>query len=234
MRDAIPANDYLRSLWAKLDKGLAAFDFGPVFDLFPIQTNAVAVSRYFIKTFLQGLPHQKPEDKGMRLVTYSRGCPRKAKAGWRPKSIWFEQRLEPLLRAFGLNSKADLKAMLGHRWGFSILQLIHILDFDCGPSWHESSIEKLAPMIMKLFTTWPSLSEHLGPLIPGLEARIARTTIPFGPPPLPTPFCARHDQLEQSKRRSAAGRLSFQAKLLHPMCRGSTSRQSVSGAVLVE
>jgi hypothetical protein len=57
--DIIGANHALRAIWKKLDRGLTRFGFGPVYDIFPIETNEVAVSRYVTKEFLGGLHLQQ-------------------------------------------------------------------------------------------------------------------------------------------------------------------------------
>ena len=182
MRDAISANDALRTVWRTLDEGLRDFGFGSIFDLFPIQKNEVAISRYLSKQFIGGLPFQGEPEKGARLVSYSRGCPRAVPPGWRPPSKWWETRLTALLRAFSLPDRQHLKERLGRRWAFGILQLIDALE-QRSKYWPDLPASHLALMVRQLVQQCDVLHHYLGELRGDLAATIALRALPPGPPP---------------------------------------------------
>ena len=182
MRDALPANDALRTIWRMLDEGLRDFGFGSVYDLFPIQTNEVGISRYLAKQFFGGLPFQDESEKGARLISYSRGCPRVVPPGWRPPSKWFEARLTALLRAFSLPDRQHLKERLGRRWAFGILQLIDALE-QHSRYWQDLPVSHLALLTLNMIRQHETLDHYLGNLQGDLAGTIRLTALPHGPTP---------------------------------------------------
>jgi hypothetical protein len=185
LRDAIPANPFLRAIWHTLDAGLTDFGFGPVFDLFPIETNEDALAKYLSKQFLGGIPRQRACDKGARLITYSRGCPRAVPPGWKPPSIWWKRRIEALLRVFMFRDTAQLQERLGKRWAYPILQLMHALEERRPERWPDMWVRELALVIRELICLDRTVKHYVEALLPEVETMIDLTYIPPGPPPPP-------------------------------------------------
>ncbi len=184
MRDAIPANDALRKVWRALDEGLRDFGFGAVYDLFPIQTNEIGISHYLAKQFIVGLAFV--QEKGARLVSYSKGCPRAVPPGWRPPSRWFQERLNALLRVFGLQERQHLRDRLGPRWAYGILQLMDCLQRRSA-DWPNLSLLKLAPLVSGVIIRNKSVRHYLDVLLLDVASTINASEMLPGPPPPPPP-----------------------------------------------
>lgn len=188
MRDAIPANEPLRRGWQLLDDGLTDFGFGPIYDLFPVETNGVGVSRYLTKQFLGGLPRQTLADKGAHLVSYSKGCPRAVPTGWRPPSPRFEERLNVLRLVFGFPDRAEFRRRLGSRWAYGLFDLMSWLEFDLGEHWFTRDIHTVTVNVIRQIQESSRLNHFLGDLLPDAEATALALYIPPGPPvQLPPP-----------------------------------------------
>lgn len=188
LRDAIPANDFLRHCWSIGDTGIPSFGFGRVWDLFPIVTNEIGITRYLCKQFLSGLPLQLRlgRNKGARLISYSKGCPRAVPPGWRPPSDWFPIRLKTLLAIFRMSTRSDLQLALDRRWGYAVLRLCAVLENELGEAWPFWPIFLLAPNVYQAITRDTWLSEKFGTLLPHVQQTIIETTYPDVPPPPPS------------------------------------------------
>lgn len=130
--DALDNDDYrsasaaLRSEWAFLRKTAPAYGFGRT-ELLPIRSSTEAIAKYVGKYIAKHLEARKLEDKGARLVRYSRG----ARAGttrfqfqsvgsahWRRKVAIFAQIVQTLNPDVRVSELSDLTIVLGKRWAY--------------------------------------------------------------------------------------------------------------------
>lgn len=65
-------NPFLRMIWAELRENLPKYGFGRS-ELLPIRTNGEGIAKYLSKYIGKHIANRKPQDRGVRLVTYSRG-----------------------------------------------------------------------------------------------------------------------------------------------------------------
>lgn len=120
------ANPKLRSEWAFWRNTAKKYGFGRT-ELLPVKSNIEAMAKYVGKYISKHIQARNPEDKGARLVRYSRG----ARAGttrfqflspgsseWRRKLATFAQIVQndhPETQIAGI---ADLTRVLGKRWAY--------------------------------------------------------------------------------------------------------------------
>lgn len=139
--DGIAARDYssaspgLRSEWAFWRKTAPAYGFGRT-ELLPVKSTIEAMAKYVGKYISKHIEQRQAEDKGVRLVRYSRG----ARAGttrfqfqspgsqeWRRKVATFAQIVQDRHPETRITELKDLSRILGKRWAYHhrdfILQL---------------------------------------------------------------------------------------------------------------
>jgi hypothetical protein len=189
LRNGIGANPILRGLWEQLEACLPEFGFG-VFDLFPIEKDESCVARYLSKQFRSGLPYQARREKGARLISYSRGCPRAVPPGWRPPNPAYCQRMQRLFEVFGIKDKTEARDLLGSKWNFSMLKVAECLDSQMTPFWHEKPVGEIAFRVLRLSLHDPVIEHYVGDHRERLSATIAAASRPLVSPrlPLPTPL----------------------------------------------
>ena len=189
LRNKIQANAALRNIWKNLDESLRKYKFGPVFDLFPLETNGIGLGKYLAKQLTRTLPRQRQSDKGAHLVSYSKKCPRAVPPGWRPPNPRFQERLNALLRVFGMESRTQLREVFDYRWANNVRQLMSVLDFEYGEVWTVLPVGTLAPIVHELIEKdgW-RLQHYVGALIPNVRRTIRDQCFsPEVPPPPPDP-----------------------------------------------
>ena len=191
MRDAIPANDLLRNIWAVGDQGIPSFGFGRVWDVSPVLENAEAIRNYLVRGFLAGLPLQLRlgRNKGAQLFTYSAGCPRAVPPGWRPPSTWFPTRIQAFVPVFGMRDSDQLKSMLkeehGRSWAYAVMQLCAHLDNNLHPDWPFMGPAVVVPAVFRAITTDGRMEHYFGFLRDRAGEAMGRYVHPPGPPPPP-------------------------------------------------
>ena len=130
--DEIKNHDYssaspeLRSEWAFWRKTAPKYNFGRT-ELLPIQSTTEAIAKYVGKYIAKHCENRNPEDKGVRLVRYSRG----ARAGttrfqfktegskeWRRKLAIFAQIVQEQHPDQKIASLKDLTRCLGKSWAY--------------------------------------------------------------------------------------------------------------------
>jgi len=72
-RNYSSASNYLKSEWAAWRRSAKLYGFGRC-ELKPVKSNAEGVSKYIAKYIAKHIENRLPEDKGARLVRYSRGA----------------------------------------------------------------------------------------------------------------------------------------------------------------
>lgn len=113
-------NDYIRSLWSELLPALTSHNFGMIFSLEPIASNAEAMGRYVGKYISKHIANRDPDHKGVRLISSSQGLGggnmhfawnNKNAAEWRRKLALFAQ-------VHGCDDLYQLADKLGPRWAY--------------------------------------------------------------------------------------------------------------------
>ena len=117
----------LRSEWSFWRNTAKKYGFGRT-ELLPIKTTAEAMAKYVGKYISKHMEVRNAEDKGVRLVRYSRG----ARAGttrfmfhspganeWRRKVEKFAQIVQAKHPERKITELSDLSAVLGKRWAFN-------------------------------------------------------------------------------------------------------------------
>lgn len=119
------ANDHLRGLWGELRANLPKYGFGRS-ELLPIRENGEAMSKYVGKYVSKHVGSRKEEDKGVRLVTYSRAWPRSNTSfQWHtPNSQAWRTNVAAFAEFFDCYSLAALKERFGPRWAYHYADVI--------------------------------------------------------------------------------------------------------------
>lgn len=138
--EAFGRNDYrtasaeLRSEWAFWRRTAKAYGFGRT-ELMPVRSSEEGIGRYVGKYIGKHHVARKPDDKGIRLVEYSRGarmavtrfawCTDNA-AEWRAKVRLFAQIMSERI-GVRLASIEDIGKHLGGRWAYNYREFIYSL-----------------------------------------------------------------------------------------------------------
>ena len=129
-KDYRSANNHLRREWAFWRHTAPQFRFGRT-ELMPIRSNADALGQYVGKYIGKHIAFREERDKGVRLVSYSKGA-RMATSkftaitnhpeSWRAKVLTFSRQVEAWKRIKNpntrINSMDDLAHHLGKRWAY--------------------------------------------------------------------------------------------------------------------
>jgi hypothetical protein len=126
------ASKNLRDEWAFLRKTARKYRFGRT-ELLPIKSTIEAMAKYVGKYISKHMENRNEEDKGARLVRYSRG----ARAGttrfmfktdgseaWRRKVAVFAQMIQEQHPEQRVSDLEDLKRVLGPTWAYRHRELI--------------------------------------------------------------------------------------------------------------
>jgi hypothetical protein len=122
------ASPYLRREWSFWRSNAPKYAFGRT-ELLPIKRTAQGVAKYVGKYIGKHIGQRLPEDKGARLVRYSKGCNR---AGVRftwvsPGAYMWRQKFGTFCRMLGLtseNHRGVLKEWFGKNWVYVLRPLI--------------------------------------------------------------------------------------------------------------
>jgi hypothetical protein len=122
------ASAYLRSEWAFLRRTAPKYGFGRT-ELLPIRKTAKGVAKYVGKYIGKHVGQRLPEDKGARLVRYSKGANRAGvRFSWlSPGAYMWRQKLGTFCRMLCLSSdnhKELLKDWFGKNWVYVLRPLI--------------------------------------------------------------------------------------------------------------
>lgn len=131
-QDYSSANNHLRREWAFWRKSAKSYGFGRT-ELMPIKGSGEALGHYVGKYIGKHMGFRKPEDKGVRLVAYTRGARMatsrhtvigsQADDAWRGKVLTFARQMTVALRAKnpnhpGIECMDDLAFNFGKRWAY--------------------------------------------------------------------------------------------------------------------
>ena len=137
-KDYRSASDYLRAEWNVLRKAAEKYDFGRT-ELLPIKKSAEGVARYVGKYIAKHIGQRKAEDKGARLVRYSKGSNRvSTNFTWvSPGADLWRHKLGSLCRLLGLQAASysdTLKTWYGSNWIQTLTPLIESIRLHAYPS----------------------------------------------------------------------------------------------------
>lgn len=124
------AGRYLRDLWSELRARLPEYGFGRS-ELLPVRSNAEAMGRYIGKYISKHMGQRKDEDKGVRLVNYSKGWARNSiRFAWHSKnaSEW-RRKLKKFSDYVGCSEFYQLNEKLGPCWAYKYADDIMNIDF---------------------------------------------------------------------------------------------------------
>lgn len=130
------ASDYLRREWKFWRDTAPKYRFGRT-ELLPVKKTAKGVARYVGKYVAKHIGQRLPEDKGARLVRYSRGTNRVGtRFDWMSTGAYmWRQKLGAFCRMIGLTPddyKDRLKEWFGRNWVYQlrpVIESIKLADF---------------------------------------------------------------------------------------------------------
>ena len=140
------ASPYLRAEWSFWRKIAPKYGFGRT-ELLPIRKTAEGVAKYVGKYVAKHIGQRLPEDKGARLVRYSKGANRANNHfGWASSgSFMWRMKLAAFCRMFLLteeNYKESLREWFGRNWVYVLRPLIESIKL---PEFH-SEVESKASL----------------------------------------------------------------------------------------
>lgn len=123
---AFEAGDYrsagadLRGEWAFWRRTARLYSFGRT-ELLPVKSTHDGISKYVGKYIEKHILARKDEDKGWRLVSYSRDAQKAScRFGWNSPGAWvYRRKMEGLQRLTGIRSE-ELQGNFGQRYGFAL------------------------------------------------------------------------------------------------------------------
>lgn len=129
-RDYRSANQYLRTLWKDIRKACKLYGFGRP-ELLPVKSNAEAMGRYIGKYISKGIENRTHEQKGVRLVNYSKGWSRNSpKFAWNTKnSFEWRRKVQLFAKTHGCSDLYQLSEKFGSDWAYKFIdQVINAQD----------------------------------------------------------------------------------------------------------
>lgn len=123
-QDYRSASKALRQEWSFLRKAAPRYGFGRT-ELLPVKSSSTAIGRYVGKYIAKHMAVRSDDDKGIRLVRYSRGCRagtanfqflHPGTATWRRKLAVFAGIVQEHHQDEVISGIADLTRVLGPRW----------------------------------------------------------------------------------------------------------------------
>ena len=126
-------NAFLRDLWADLRENLEPYGLGKIHSLEPIESTAEAIGRYVGKYISKHIENRTEDQKGVRLVNYSRGWLRNSvKFAWNTdNSHEWRRKLAKFADWLGCSEMYQLSEKLGPGWVYKYLDDIIAIDLIC-------------------------------------------------------------------------------------------------------
>ena len=121
-QDYSSASPYLRKLWKDIREACESYGFGRS-ELLPVKSNAQAMGYYLGKYISKGIGQRNEDQKGVRLVNYSKGWTRNSpKFAWNTKnsSLW-RSKLALFAKIHGCQEFYQLSDKLGPNWAYRYL-----------------------------------------------------------------------------------------------------------------
>jgi hypothetical protein len=172
------ASPYLRELWRDLRENLEKYGFGRS-ELLPVRSNENAMARYIGKYISKHIDQRAEDDKGVRLVNYSRDWVKNSmKFAWNNEnSHEWRRKLSLFAKFVGCTELYQLQEKLGQGWAYNYADYIVAIDeilTQCkidGEKFDKTDVEYVPPVVKmvreKMFAKQKklesSLSLHVGP-----------------------------------------------------------------------
>jgi hypothetical protein len=123
-------NAFLRDLWDDLRENLEQYGLGKIHSLEPIESTAEAIGRYVGKYISKHIENRTEDQKGVRLVNYSRGWLRNSvKFAWNTdNSHEWRRKLAAFAEWLGCSEMYQLTEKLGPGWVYKYLDDIIWID----------------------------------------------------------------------------------------------------------
>lgn len=123
------ASPYLRRIWRELREAMKSYGFGRS-EVLPVKSNAEAMARYVGKYISKHIDTRSEEDKGVRLVNYSRGWERNSVqfAWYTENSKEWRRKLALFAQYCGCSDIYQLSDKLGPGWAYRYADLIVGID----------------------------------------------------------------------------------------------------------
>lgn len=145
------ASPYLRRIWKELREALPKYGFGRS-EVLPVKTNAEAMARYVGKYVSKHIDSRAEEDKGVRLISYSKGWERNSvNFAWHTENSQEWRRKLALFASYvGCDDIYQVSDKLGPCWAYryaeTIMQIDEVLEGNGGemaPAVVDATIKKL-------------------------------------------------------------------------------------------
>lgn len=148
------ANPALRTLWSKLRMAMPKYRFGRS-EMLPIRTNDEGIARYIGKYISKGILGRSDAQKGIRLVSYSKGWAKNSvQFQWlTPGSQEWRKKLELFAAIHGCSSMYDLTDKLGPNWAYKYQDDIFSLPGPAEVTRYDSLIAKYQFLAKEHLTT---------------------------------------------------------------------------------
>ena len=141
--DYSTANENLRRLWLLLRKNCAKYGLGRS-ELLPIKSNVEAMARYLGKYISKHIAKRKEEDKGVRLINYSRNWSKHScKFAWHTENAHeWRRKVGLFAKHSGCHDLSDLSEKWGPAWAYKCIDMIY--DIDRTEAKHQEQQENLS------------------------------------------------------------------------------------------
>lgn len=172
-------NKDIHRLWAELAVSLEKYGFGRIFTLEPIKDKD-AVGRYVGKYISKHLGQRDEEDKGVRLINYSKNWSIKntVKRAWNtPNAKLWRQKLNLFALRVGCTEMYQLSEILGPGWAYKYAQ--EIFDITLGEVYEEKlgfvthSTDYESPELKRIYANFEKAEKEITPGNPYGASRLA-------------------------------------------------------------
>lgn len=114
----------LRKSWTRLNLRAKRYGFGRCEGPIPIRTTVEQMAKYVAKYLAKGLGERAPEDKGVRLVSYSqkfrRRCASPTSWAWSGRSKAWRSSLDRWASVCGFVNFRQFKEVYGEKWAYRL------------------------------------------------------------------------------------------------------------------
>jgi hypothetical protein len=125
----LTANKYLRSEWAFWRKTAKAYGFGRT-ELLPVKSTADGIGAYVGKYIAKHIDARPDTDKGVRLVSFSKGAgAANCRFAWASPRAWlWRQKLAVVAERYGFKTFKHFETAVGANWAHKLAGLVLSVD----------------------------------------------------------------------------------------------------------
>jgi hypothetical protein len=145
-------NDSLRALWADLRENLEPYGLGKIHSLEPVESTVEAIGRYVGKYISKHIGNRTEQQKGVRLVNYSRGWLRNSSnfAWYTEGSKEWRRKLKCFAMFIGCQEFYQISEKLGPNWAYKYAIDIHNIYKDCETIYENKDVIFESPTIKRI------------------------------------------------------------------------------------